>query len=211
MTARDARRVFVAGALDVEGAGRIGQRGRLPRAPWLLMLAVWFLMGTSAPAVQAIPPVQTVPSVDLDRYLGDWFEIARFPNRFQDRCVSDVRASYARRDDGRIDVINRCRTADGESIEAKGVARIVDRTSSAKLEVRFAPAVLSFLPFVWGDYWIIGLADDYSWAVVGSPDRKYLWVLARETHMGNQLPSAALAAASRNGFDVARLVRTRHD
>lgn len=211
MTAHDARRVFVAGALDFGGAGRSGGRGRLARVPWMFMLAVWLLMGASTPSAQGIPPVQTVPAVDLDRYLGDWFEIARFPNRFQQRCVSDVRASYARRDDGRLDVINRCRTAAAESIEARGVARIVDRTSSARLEVRFAPAALSFLPFVWGDYWIIGLADDYSWAVVGSPDRKYLWVLAREAHAGTEVPSAALAAASRNGFEVARLVRTRHE
>ena len=98
------------------------------------------------------------------------FEIARFPNRFQRRCVGDVRARYVRRSDGRIDVINRCRATDGTVTEARGIARVVDERTSAKLKVRFAPAVLSFLPMVWGDYWIIGLAADYSWAVVGSPD-----------------------------------------
>jgi apolipoprotein D and lipocalin family protein len=152
-------------------------------------------------------PVRTVPFVDLDRYAGDWFEIARFPNRFQRQCVGDVRATYARRSDGRLDVVNRCRTADGDS-EARGVARIVDEHTSAKLKVRFAPAWLSVLPIVWGDYWIIGLAPDYSWAVVGDPGRKYLWILARTSQLGDTSIAAARAAAVDSGFDVGRLVAT---
>lgn len=153
------------------------------------------------------PPVRTVASVDLDRYLGEWFEIARFPNRFQRQCVGDVRARYARRSDGRLDVINRCRTADGET-EARGVARIVDQQTFAKLKVRFAPAWLSFIPAVWGDYWVIGLAPDYSWAVVGDPGREYLWILGRSPQLDDQALAAAHAAARDNGFDVNRLVRT---
>jgi len=154
--------------------------------------------------------VRTVDAVDLDRYLGDWFEIARFPNRFQRACTGDVRATYTRRSDGRIDVVNRCRASDGHVIEARGVARIVDARTSAKLEVRFAPAVLSFLPFVWGDYWIVGLAADYSWAVVGSPDRAYLWILARASTLETASLDAARAAARANGFDTDRLAMTRH-
>src|SRR5690242_13456471 len=130
-------------------------------------------------AMSQTSPVKTVPTVSLDRYIGEWHEIARFPNWFQKKCIGDVRATYARRPDGRIDVVNRCRQQDGSTSEAKGVARIVDARTNAKLKVRFAPAALSWLPFVWGDYWIIGLADDYSWAVVGSPNREYLWILAR--------------------------------
>jgi apolipoprotein D and lipocalin family protein len=152
-------------------------------------------------------PVRTVPLVDLARYAGDWFEIARFPNRFQRQCVGDVRASYARRPDGLVDVVNRCRTADGET-EARGVARIVDERTMARLKVRFAPAWLSWLPVVWGDYWIIGLAEDYSWAVVGSPDRNYLWLLARTPQLKEESAAAARAAARANGFDVERLVPT---
>ena len=153
------------------------------------------------------PAVRTVPSVDLDRYAGDWFEIARFENRFQRQCVGDVRASYARRADGRIDVVNRCRTADGQT-EARGVARLVDAQTHAKLKVRFAPAWLSWLPPVWGDYWIIGLAADYSWAVVGDPDREYLWILARARSLDAGSMTAARRAAQDNGFDVRRLVPT---
>jgi apolipoprotein D and lipocalin family protein len=155
----------------------------------------------------ADPPVRTVPRVDVDRYLGDWYEVARFPNRFQRRCLGDVRASYARRTDGRLDVVNRCRGDEG-TVEAHGVARIVDMTTNARLKVRFAPAFLSFLPQVWGDYWVIGLADDYSWAVVGSPDRDYLWLLARAPTLDAASYEKALDSARSNGFALDRLART---
>jgi apolipoprotein D and lipocalin family protein len=151
--------------------------------------------------------VRTVESVDLDRYVGEWFEIARYPNRFQQKCVGDVRATYTRRADGRIDVVNRCHTASGET-SAAGVAKIVDARTSAKLKVRFAPAFLSLLPFVWGDYWILGLADDYSWALVGSPDREYLWILSRTRELDAERLAAAMQAARANGFDTVRLERT---
>ena len=160
-------------------------------------------------AVLAVSQVQTVPRVDLDRYLGEWHEIARYPNRFQKACASDVVATYSKRDDGRIRVVNRCKTSDGSVKEAEGVARVVDPATSAKLKVRFAPAALSFLPFVWGDYWIIGLAADYKWAVVGSPDRDYLWILARSPQLDAASYDAALAAARAQGFDTSRLVPTR--
>jgi lipocalin/uncharacterized protein YbjT (DUF2867 family)/ligand-binding SRPBCC domain-containing protein len=169
------------------------------------LAAATTLQPAAAPA--QTPPVRVVPFVDLDRYAGDWFEIARFPNRFQRQCVGDVRATYARRPDGRVDVVNRCRTAEGET-EARGVARIVDERTFAKLKVRFAPAWLSWLPMVWGDYWIIGLAPDYSWAVVGDQDRDYLWILARAPHLDDASTAVAQAAARDNGFDVTRLVPT---
>jgi apolipoprotein D and lipocalin family protein len=136
--------------------------------------------------------VRTVSLVDLDRYAGDWFEIARFPNRFQRQCLGDVRASYTRRPDKRLD----------------GVAWIVDTQTFARLKVRFAPGWLSWLPMVWGEYWIIGLAPDYSWAVVGDPDRNYLWILARTPHLSDASVAAAGSAARDNGFDIGRLVPT---
>jgi apolipoprotein D and lipocalin family protein len=170
------------------------------------MIALGFVM-MIAMGVQSEAPVRTVASVDLDRYLGEWHELARLPNRFQRQCVGDVRARYSRRADGRIDVVNSCRTNQGRT-EARGVARVVDPQTSAKLEVRFAPAFLSFLPFVWGDYWIIGLADDYSWAVVGSPDRKYLWILSRTREIDERTWSEATQIANTAGYDLQQLVRT---
>lgn len=149
--------------------------------------------------------MKTVAQVDLERYSGSWFEIARFPNRFQRRCIGDVRATYVRRADGRIDVINSCRSPDG-TIQARGIARIADSSSNAKLKVSFAPRILEWLPFVWGDYWIIGLAMDYTWAVVGSPDRKYLWILARTPALDSDALEAARAAARNCGFNVDRLM-----
>jgi apolipoprotein D and lipocalin family protein len=182
-----------------------------PRCAPRLAAAVALLAATMLPPAaaraQTLPPVRAVPVVDLDRYAGDWFEIARFPNRFQRQCVGDVRATYARRADGRVDVVNRCRVAEGET-EARGVARIVDERSRAKLKVRFAPAWLSWLPMVWGDYWIIGLAPDYSWAVVGDPGRDYLWILARAPDLDDGSMAAARAVARDNGFAVDRLVPT---
>jgi apolipoprotein D and lipocalin family protein len=171
--------------------------------------ALVFAIGLAAPpgAAGQARPVQIVEKVDLSRYVGEWFEIARFPNRFQRQCLGDVRAVYAIRQDGRLDVVNRCRTNEGVT-EARGVARIVDSKTAAKLKVRFAPAILAFLPAVWGDYWVVGLAPDYSWATVGSPDRKYLWILGRAPAIGTEPYAAALEAATSNGYDVARLIKT---
>jgi apolipoprotein D and lipocalin family protein len=152
--------------------------------------------------------VTTVSSVDLARYAGDWFEVARYPNWFQKKCAGDVKATYAQRPDGRIDVTNRCRTADGKTTAAAGIARVVDETTRAKLKVRFAPSFLSFLPFVWGDYWIIALDEQYRWAVVGSPDRNYLWILSRTPALDQALFDKAVAQAGANGFDASRLQRT---
>jgi len=196
------QRIAERASKNPEAARKIAPKGR----PAALMLCLTLALPAAA---QDRSPVETVDRVELDRYAGDWFEIARFPNRFQRRCVGDVRASYAVRPDGRLDVVNQCRTEEG-LIEARGVARVVDSRTFAKLKVRFAPAFLSFLPFVWGDYWVLGLADDYGWATVGSPDREYLWILARRLTLASDDYAAALEAARSNGFDVDRLMRTTH-
>lgn len=169
---------------------------------------VFVLIAMLAGQAAGPKPVTSVPSVDLDRYLGRWYEVARYPNWFQKKCVGDVQAVYARRSDGRLSVTNRCRTKDGAVSEALGVAKVADPQSRARLKVRFAPAILSFLPMVWGDYWVLGLADDYSWVTVGTPDRKYLWILARVPAPDQDQLRHALDAAKANGFDTDRLVMT---
>lgn len=120
---------------------------------------------------------RTVDSVDLKKYVGVWYEIAKIPNRFQKNCACNTTATYLLRDDGKIDVINRCTRADGTINEAKGIARIVDTITNSKLEVSFV-RVLGIQLF-WGDYWIIGLETNYRYAVVGTPSRKYGWILSR--------------------------------
>ena len=135
------------------------------------------------PALAKDPPLKVVPAVELSRYAGVWYEIGRLPNRFQKRCAGDVTATYTLRPDGAVTVLNQCRRQGGGLIEAEGVARPAKGEPSSVLRVRFAPAVLSFLPFVWGDYRIMALADDYSHVLVGTSSRTYLWVLAREPRL----------------------------
>jgi apolipoprotein D and lipocalin family protein len=173
---------------------------------------MWMLIAAHVAAAQAsYKPLRVVETVDLASYAGRWFEVARLPNKFQDQCASDVVAHYALRSDGRIDVVNRCRTADGKIDQSHGIVRKAgDRKSSARLQVRFAPPILSFLPMVWEDYWIIGLGPDYTWAVVGAPSREYLWILSRAPEMSVSAYEQALEIAKGNGFDVSRLVKTAH-
>ena len=152
----------------------------------------------SMPAQQAGPPTR-VPYVDLDRYAGLWHEIARIPNRFQDQCVWGVTAEYARRGDGRIDVINRCFEKDGSVDEAKGLARVEDTETNSLLKVSFF-SILGWRP-VWGDYWIIDLADDYGWVVVCSPDRKYGWILAREKRLPPDVLDGIMERLRAQGFE----------
>lgn len=157
-------------------------------------------------------PLRVVPSVDLVRYCGTWYEIARLPNRFQKDCVGEVTATYTLSDDGTVRVVNRCRKADGEFTEAEGKARKKDPDGpSSKLEVRFAPAFLSIFPFVWGNYWIIDLAPDYSYAVIGEPSREYLWVLSRTPALGADVYAGILERIRSQGYDPSALVMTRQE
>jgi apolipoprotein D and lipocalin family protein len=154
--------------------------------------------------------LNVVSNLDLNKYAGRWYEIARLPNRFQNKCASDVEANYELRPDGRITVVNKCRDGNGSITEAAGVARRVEGAPPSVLQVRFAPAFLSFLSAVWGDYQVIALDDAHTHAVVGSPDRKYLWVLARTTGLDAPTYEKLIAIAKQQGFDVSRVVRTTH-
>jgi len=148
------------------------------------------------------PPLEAVDSVDLDRYLGRWYEIASYSAWFQKNCTATT-ADYALRDDGLIEVINSCRknSLDGKLKQAKGRAKVVDRESNAKLKVSF------FGPF-WGPYWIIDLDPDYQWAVVGGPNRKYLWILNRTPQMDETLYDEIVSRLPAKGYDPNGLNRT---
>ena len=168
-----------------------------------------FALALGAGQDSARGPVRPVAHVDLARYAGRWHEIARFPNRFQAKCAAETMADYELLPDGGIRVVNTCRQADGKITRAEGRARLARSGGpTSVLKVRFAPAFLSFLPFVWGDYWILDLTEDYRAALVGSPDRAYLWVLARSTGLDEPTYDRLVSAAAAQGFDVARLMKS---
>jgi apolipoprotein D and lipocalin family protein len=158
--------------------------------------------GSADSGSQEQKPMTTVQKVDLQRYVGLWHEIARIPNRFQKNCDSGTTAQYELREDGRIDVINQCLEEDGSVDRAEGVAKIVDANTNAKLKVSFV-SFLGWRPF-WGDYWILGLDDDYQWAIVGSPDRKYGWILARTPELDEDILERIFAILTAQGYDTDR-------
>ena len=181
-----------------------------PRFLSPLALALTLLAPLAVPAqTTASPaPLQTIERLDVGRYLGAWFEIAKYPNRFQRQCVRDTQAQYRLRDDGQLDVINRCREANGEMAEAVGRARQIGAADSPRLEVRFAPAWLSWLPMVWGNYWVIDLDPAYQLVAVSEPSREYLWVLSRTPAVDAAAYQALLERLRAKGFDLTRLERT---
>lgn len=180
------------------------------KRPLALALLALGLQGglASPPAHAAADALQPIAALDVPRYMGTWYEIAKYPNWFQKKCVGDTRADYSLQPDGRVQVINRCREANGELSEAVGMARQLGAADSPKLEVRFAPAWLSFLPMVWGDYWVIDLDPDYQLVAVSEPGREYLWVLSRTPEVDAQAYEALLARLAARGFDPGKLERT---
>jgi apolipoprotein D and lipocalin family protein len=153
--------------------------------------------------------LQVVNKVDLNKYIGLWYEVAKIPNWFQKKCIKNTTAEYSLRDDGKIKVVNSCIQDDGSKNVAEGVAKVVDNISNAKLEVSFVK-ILGIQLF-WGDYWIIGLGENYDFAIVGSPDRKYGWILSRT----KKLPSDKLNQISDllkiKGYDIKNFEFTEQD
>lgn len=158
----------------------------------------------SAAAI-ASSPNAPVAELDLQRYAGQWHEIAHLPMFFQRKCASDITATYTPRPDGTIEVRNACRKRDGSQQVSEGIARSIAERPG-QLEVRFAPRWLSWAPGVWADYWVIALDPDYRWAVVGGPSRKYLWILSREPRMPQAQFDTLRADAAARGYPVDRLV-----
>lgn len=176
---------------------------RLTSAKRLALAACLGLMAAAAWAQPA--PLATVPSVDVPRYMGTWYEIAKYPNWFQKKCASSTSATYSLQADGQVQVLNRCKTANGEWSEALGTARQIGRANSPRLQVRFAPAWLSFIPMVWGNYWIIDLDPQYQWVVVSEPSREYLWILSRTPELPAATYQSLLDKLAANGFDLQRI------
>jgi apolipoprotein D and lipocalin family protein len=174
---------------------------RLPTLGLLLLAAAAAGCGATTTERLKLAPLRTVPQVDVQRYLGTWYDVASFPQRFQRGCAGTT-ATYSLRADGQIGVLNQCRdgSLDGKLRVARGRARVVDRATNAKLEVSF------FRPF-WGAYWIIDLGPSYEYAVVGHPGRDYLWILSRTPQLPEDTYAAILRRLTAQGYDVTRLQR----
>lgn len=170
----------------------------LPRLPALLTILAALTGCASAPTA----PLPTVASVDLARYTGAWYEVASLPNRFQKQCVADTQARY-RQTGADIEVVNRCRTADGKVDDITGVAKVVPDSGNAKLRVSF------FRPF-YGDYWVLALGSgqDYGWVLVGEPTRQFGWVLSRTPTIAPADLEAALTRAEALGYARSAFKRT---
>lgn len=151
-------------------------------------------------------PVRSVEDLDLERYLGLWFEIGRLPLRFEDDGASDVTAEYSLGDDGTVIVDNRCIDEQGEPVQALGQAE-PDGEHAGRLRVSFLPAALRWIPFTRADYWVLRIDSDYRVALVGTPDREHLWLLAREPQISAAVEAEHLQAAHDQGFDVSRWIR----
>jgi len=143
--------------------------------------------------------LEVVPHVELEKYLGKWYEIAHLPAKFQEGC-NETTATYTLSKDGSISVLNQS-TKNGKMKQAKGKAKVVDKNSNAKLKVTL------FWP-LYGDYWIIKLGNDYDYSVVGTPNRKYLWILSRTPQMDDKLYSQLIEYVKSKGFDVNKLIKT---
>ncbi|MED5432985.1 MAG: lipocalin family protein [Pseudomonadota bacterium] len=154
-------------------------------------------------------PLATVDKVDLQRYAGTWYEIARLPQWFQRGCY-DSTATYSLNDNGTVKVINRCQREGEQTSEAEGTARVVPGSDNAKLKVRFDNWVSRLIPTITeGNYWIIALDKDYQTVVIGEPSREYLWILARQSELPEDQYQALVQVAQEKGFPVEELQRNR--
>ena len=182
-----------------------------PRVACKLLVAGLLSLVATAPWAQVPAPVLTaiaaVDHVDWQRYAGQWYELARLPNSFQRKCVGDVMAQYSEGPDNTLQVVNQCRRDDGSMDSAMGEARKV-AGEQGRLKVRFAPRWLSWVPMVWGDYWVLALDDDYQTALVGTPDHEYLWLLSRTPQRSSAAIEPWLQRAETMGFDTSRVMVT---
>jgi len=171
-------------------------------------------VAATTPAAAQPAPVTALPVLDIPAYMGTWYQVAWFPNRFQKQCVSDTAATYRRIPEG-VEVTNRCRNAAGEVESIVGLARpdgatiSGDKLAPAQLEVSFLPGWLRWLP-IWGSYWVIQLADDGRYAVVGEPGREYLWVLSRTPGLAPADESAIRSRLVQQGYDLGRWQNHKH-
>lgn len=176
---------------------------------WRTLLILALMTGLSKVVhAQETQIVRSVDHLEISKYMGTWYEIAKFPNWFQRKCARNTQATYRLLGSQQIEVLNQCVTAGDERIQAVGLARPRANGLPAQLEVRFAPSWLGWLPFTWGDYWVLDLDADYQLAAVGDPSRNYLWILSRSPQLSASAYSALTQRLTLMGFDIKRLEKT---
>ena len=176
------------------------------------------LAAAAGVAVAQPAPLQPLPSLEVAPYMGSWYQVLWIPNRFQKQCVSDTAATYRDLGNGTVEVVNRCRTADGQTDSVTGIARPpsgvarieAGRLQPARLEVSFLPAWLRWTGIGWGAYWVVDLAPDGRYAIVSEASREYLWVLSRQPALTPQDDAAVRAKLRSLGFDLAQVQAHRH-
>lgn len=176
-----------------------------------MLMSLCALLMAGCAGMESRQPLQTVASVDLTRYAGTWYEIARLPMWFQRHCI-DSKATYTLRPDGKIGVHNECVTDRGKLDQADGLATVVDTNTNARLAVTFDNFFARLVgPSKEGNYWILDLDQDYQTALVGTPDRRYLWILSRSPHLDDSTYRQVVAKAQQLGFPVSELIRAKRN
>lgn len=184
------------------------------RMHWLLgvLLMVGASLVAQAPLAGWAKPaeVKTVPSVDLNRYIGKWYEIAAIPMFFERNCHGNTTAEYTLLPDGLVKVVNSCDNAKRKRITAEGRAKVMDAKSNAKLKVTFLH-LFGWRWFAGGDYWITDLAPDYSYALIGHPSRKYAWILSRTPSLPTETLEALSNKLKAQGYNPCELVSQKQN
>ncbi len=186
----------------------------LPKASYRIgkiALGGALLIGLSAAtmAYAKDQPLKTVDKVELDRYLGVWYEVARKPLYFQKKCDRNVTATYTLNENGNVNVDNRCSGQDGQLHQSVGEAFIQNAPYNSKLKVSFLPSAIRWMPFGRGDYWVLKIDEDYQTVLVGEPGRKYMWVLSRTSQPNQQVVKEYLDYAKSVGYDLSDVINTK--
>ena len=166
-------------------------------------------LGMATMAYAKNKPLHTVEKVELDKYLGVWYEVARKPMYFQNKCDRDVSATYTLNENGNIGVDNRCYTKDGQLNQSIGEAFIQNAPFNTKLKVSFLPESVRWLPVGRGDYWVLKIDDAYQTVLVGEPRRRYLWVLSRSAQTDQAVVKEYLNYAQSTGYDIGDVIHTK--
>lgn len=169
-----------------------------------LLIGLGALVNTHAKA-----PLQTVDHVELDRYLGVWYEIARKPMYFQNKCDYDVTATYTINENGNVHIVNRCFDKQANKHEAIAEGFVSNAPFNSQLEVSFLPEAVRWIPIARGDYWILKMDEDYQTVLVGEPRRRYLWILSRQPQLDQAVVKHYLDHAKLQGYDISDLIYTR--